>query len=200
MHGPLTARIQDISDSMEEKYFNAATFLFAGHDTTANTMSWLLYECCKQPEYQRRLREESDRLFAKLEREGRPLEYNDLHELPFMTRCIMETLRLWPVVPNGTFREIQFDDYIKGPDGKMVKLPKGTYVQVTNWMRHRCVELWGEDALVFNPDRDFKDDEVWHGKPFAGYNPSTPRFSPFTFGPRDCMGKNFAVSIPGFLY
>ena len=42
--GPLSARIWDISEDVEEKIFNAATFVFAGHDTTANTMSWLLYE------------------------------------------------------------------------------------------------------------------------------------------------------------
>ena len=48
-----------------------------------------------------------------------------------MTKCVMETLRLWPVVPNGTFRQLSYDDEVKGPGGKMVKLPKGTLVQVT---------------------------------------------------------------------
>merc|ERR1711988_1014489 len=32
----------------------------------------------------------------------------------------------------------------------------------------------------------------WHNEPFAAYNPSTKRFSPFTYAPRDCIGKNFA--------
>ena len=44
---------------------------------------------------------------------------------------IMETLRLWPVVPNGTFRQLSYEDEVKGPGGKMVKLPKGTLVQVS---------------------------------------------------------------------
>ncbi len=37
-----------------------------------------------------------------------------------------------------------------------------------------------------------QEDELWHGQVFRAYNPSTRRFSPFTFAPRDCIGKNFA--------
>ena len=61
------------------------------------------------------------------------MEYKDCHRLPFLSRCLAETLRLWPVVPNGTFREIQFDDTVTGLDGKDVRVAKGTYVQITNW-------------------------------------------------------------------
>ena len=95
-------------------------------------------------------------------------------------------------MPNGTFRELQFDDTIRGPDGKEVLLKKGTYVQVTNWMRHRSTELWGPDANTFNPDRNFSPGELWNGNPFKAYNPQSSRFSPFTFAPRHCMGMNFA--------
>ena len=109
-----------------------------------------------------------------------------------MTRCVMETLRRWTAVPNGTFRQLQFDDEVKGPGGKMVTLPKGTHVQVTNFMRQINPKYWGEDALEWNPDREFSGNEIWGGKVFAGSNPSSKRFSPFTFAPRDCLGKNFA--------
>ena len=81
---------------------------------------------------------------------------------------------------------------MKGPDGTEVRLPKGTYVQIQNWTRHRNPKLWGEDAHVFNPEREFRDDEIWGGESFRGFNPSSDRFSPFTFAPRDCLGKNFA--------
>jgi hypothetical protein len=37
---------------------------------------------------------------------------------------------LWPVVPNGTFRELQFDDFVTGPDGEELPLKKGTFLQV----------------------------------------------------------------------
>jgi cytochrome P450 len=61
----------------------------------------------------------------------RELEFLDMQRLPFLTRCVTETLRLWPVVPNGTFRQLSFEDKVKGPGGRMVTLPKGTIVQVS---------------------------------------------------------------------
>ena len=110
-----------------------------------------------------------------------------------MTRCIMETLRLWPALANGTFRELDKDEYIIGnkSDNK-VKLPKGTYIQIPNWFRHRNPELWGQDVNIFNPLREFLDEELWDNTIINTYNPSTERFSPFTYGPRDCIGKNFS--------
>mmetsp|Transcript_26365 Transcript_26365/g.63507 ORF Transcript_26365/g.63507 Transcript_26365/m.63507 type:complete len:188 (-) Transcript_26365:438-1001(-) len=122
------------------------------------------------------------------------MEYGDLSRLQFMTRCIMETLRLWPAVANGTFRQLEHDDWIHGQDGEKVRVPEGTFVQVTNWLRHRNPQLWGPDAEVFNPDREFTPDEIWNNKGFSARNPATLRFSPFTYQPRDCIGKNFAQS------
>jgi hypothetical protein len=94
--------------------------------------------------------------------------------------------------PPGTFRQIQYDDFITGPDGEEVEIKKGTFININNWSRHRNPDLWGADANIFNPDRVFEDTEIWHNKHYAAYNPATSRFSPFTFPPRDCIGKNFA--------
>ena len=44
-----------------------------------------------------------------------------------MTKCINETLRLWTPIPNGTYRELENDDYITGLDGQKVQLNKSTY-------------------------------------------------------------------------
>merc|ERR1719428_1065119 len=107
------------------------------------------------------------------------MQYDDCKNLPFMTRCVMETLRLWTAVPNGTFRELQFDEEVTGPGSKPITIPKGTYCQIVNWMRHRNPKLWGSDVNVFNPDRDFEESEIWNGYAFKAYNPSSDRFSPF---------------------
>lgn len=188
VQGPLSARIADGDNPIP----NAATFVFAGHDTTANTMSWLLFEVAQQPLLQRKLQMEVDTLWEKTDN-GNSIDYKDLGpSLPLLGRCLMETLRKWPVVPNGTFRETVCEDYVTGLDGSKVRVPKGTYIQITNWMRHRSKELWGDDVMSFNPMRDFTDVELSMIRNTAGYNPASPRFSPFTYGPRDCMGRNFA--------
>mmetsp|Transcript_41143 Transcript_41143/g.87088 ORF Transcript_41143/g.87088 Transcript_41143/m.87088 type:complete len:578 (-) Transcript_41143:134-1867(-) len=194
LHGPLSRVIHTTTPDEDSltKLGNAFIFAFAGHDTTGHTMTWLLYELAKNPDVQIRLQQEVDEFFVFLN--GRSMEYGDLSRLPFMTRCIMETLRLWPAVANGTFRQLEHDDWVHGLNGEKVRVPEGTYVQVINWLRHRNPKLWGPDAEVFNPDREFTPDEIWEGRGFSARNPSTLRFSPFTFQPRDCMGKNFAQS------
>jgi cytochrome P450 len=103
---------------------------FAGHDTTGHTLSFIAFELARQPDVQAKLQAEVDSLWASLG--GRDLEYCDFKELPYMTRVVTETLRLWCVVPQGTFRRLQFDDYVT-VGGDKVPLPKGTYVQIQNW-------------------------------------------------------------------
>jgi cytochrome P450 len=171
------------------QFGNMMLILFAGHDTTGHTMTWLTYEIAKHPEHQAKLHHEVDAFFDGLK--GRDPVYTDCDQLPFLTRCVMETLRMWPAVLNGTFRQLQYPDEVKGPHGQRIMLPKGTYVQIPNWSRHRSTKLWGDDADEFNPMRDFQDEEIWQGG-YKGYNPASKRFSPFTFQPRDCLGKNFA--------
>ena len=169
---------------------NGLIFSYAGHDTTGNTLTFLIYELAKNQDYQEELFKEVE-LFWNQQKD-KNIEYQDFKRLPFMTRCIMETLRLWPALANGTFRELIEDDYLIGKNGEKVEIPKGTFIQIPNWFRHRNPELWGEDVDKFNPHRNFEDEELWDDSVINTYNPSTPRFSPFTYIPRDCIGKNFS--------
>ena len=61
-----------------------------------------------------------------------------------------------------------------------------------NWTRHRNPDLWGPDVHQFNPHREFHKDEIWNYDGFGTYHISSERFSPFTYGPRHCIGKNFS--------
>eukprot|EP00943_MAST-04B_sp_MAST-4B-sp1_P006557 g6557.t1 len=194
LFGPLSKNVDNLSSTMNmnvrDQFGNMFLILFAGHDTTGHTMTFLTYELAKHPEYQKRLHDEVDKFYEMLN--GRDMTYEDLDHLPFLTRCVMETLRLHAAVANGSFRELQYDDYVTGPGGKPTLLKKGTFVQVVNQIRHRNPSYWGDDSNEFNPDREFRDDEIWGGETFKAFNPSSARFSPFTFAPRDCLGKNFA--------
>ena len=178
--------------SSTEQIGNAIVFSFAGHDTTAHTLSWLIYELAKNRVYQDRLREEVKAFWDKYDLDNNIVEMENLKELKFMTLCITEILRMWPANSNGTFRELVEDDYIHDEDNNQINLPKGTFFQIVNWARHRSEKLWGKDCNVFNPDRQFKDSEIWENKGYAFTNPYSDRYSPFTYPPRDCIGKNFS--------
>jgi len=197
LFGPLSKSVaragKELGMNLKDQFGNMLLILFAGHDTTGHTMTWLTFELARKPKLQSMLHDEVDEFFRFLG--DREMCYEDCKRLPFLTRCVMETLRLWPAVANGTFRQLQYDDVVKGPNGKEVMLKKGTYVQIPNFIRHRSKKLWGPDADVFNPLRKFRDEELWGesgGVDYKAYNPASARFSPFTFTPRDCLGKNFA--------
>ena len=189
--GPLSINLNNrIEETETELYGNALILSFAGHDTTGHTLTWLIFELAKNLNYQIKLQNEIDNFWKEIG--NNEIKISDFKKLPFMTRCIMETLRLWPAVPNGSFRELISDDEIMGKNNGKVKIKKGTYIQIFNWTRHRSKELWGEDSEIFNPERNFDEDEIWDDTGFATYNPYTGRFSPFSLPPRDCLGKNFA--------
>lgn len=184
--GPLRKLFGD--PDLNKNIGNMLIYAFAGHDTTGHTLTWLLYELCKHPQHKVRLFKEIDTYW----RNHPEPTYDTFTELPFMTQCITETLRLWPALANGTYRELETDETIRGHDGTDVTVPKGTYCQIPNWTRHRSSELWGSDVDVFNPDRTFQDSEIWNYEGFNTYTVSSERFSPFTYGPRNCIGKNFS--------
>lgn len=187
-NGPASKLFHNMDDP-EKAYGNMILFAFAGHDTTGHTLTWLLYELCKHPEYKKRLIDEIDEYWKN---NNGIEDYDTFDQLKFMTQCITETLRMWPALANGTYRELEQDDYITGLNGEKVLVKKGTYCQIINWTRHRNSELWGDDVNVFNPDREFLNSEIWDHKGFGHYNVSSERYSPFTYGPRNCLGKNFS--------
>jgi cytochrome P450 len=204
IHGPLTARlaslqkivdknmngglIKDNGDALHLGRDTAATFLFAGHDTTANLMTWTTFEMARRPELQLRIQSEADDFFHRC---GQNIQYHDLANLPFLTLLITETLRFWPSVPNGTFRETAFKDVIKGSNNQEVHLPAGVNIALGEWSMHMDESLWGKDVNVYNPDREFLEEELCGGK--YGTNPQSHRYCPFTYNPRSCIGRNFAM-------
>ncbi|KAG6460403.1 hypothetical protein O3G_MSEX011954 [Manduca sexta] len=150
----------------EFAYIMAADMLFAGVDTTTNTMLGALYLLAINPDKQQKLREE---VMSKSDKK------------PYLRACIKESMRLMPIAP-GNFRKTTKDFNILG-----YHIPKDTHILFV----HQEMSL-NEDyfprASEFIPERWIvdKDDPLYHGNahPFA--------FSPFGFGVRMCIGRRIA--------
>ena len=146
-------------------------FLFAGHDTTATTLTYALWSLGHHPAYQ-------DRVAAEVaELPDRPLTPDDIPRLSYTVQVIRESLRLCPPAPTGTrmaCRDVEVGGY---------RVPKGTMLVVGRMAVQRDPNLW-EEPLRFNPDRfspeNFGALDRWQYLPFGG-------------GPRSCIGDHFAM-------
>ncbi|KAH1177003.1 cytochrome P450 4F22-like [Mauremys mutica] len=174
----LLAKDEDGQDLSEEDIAaEADTFMFEGHDTTASGLSWVLYNLACHPEYQERCREEIKDLMR--DKESEEIEWEDLSQMPFCTMCIKESLRLHPPV-TAVSRRCTKD--IKLPDGRV--LPKGNVCLISIYGTHHNPAVWPEPQ-VYNPHR-FDPENSKNKPPLA--------FMPFSAGPRNCIGQNFAMA------
>ncbi|XP_070794383.1 ultra-long-chain fatty acid omega-hydroxylase [Pituophis catenifer annectens] len=162
---------QHLSD--EDIAAEADTFMFEGHDTTASGLSWILYNLAQHPKYQDQCRAEIQDLLQG--RETEKIEWKDLSFMPFTTMCIKESLRLHPPV-TVISRRCTEDVYL--PDGRVI--PKGNVCLVSIFGTHHNPAVW-PDPEVYNP---YRFDSMHH--PLA--------FVPFSAGPRNCIGQNFAMA------
>ncbi|XP_053561355.1 ultra-long-chain fatty acid omega-hydroxylase-like [Bombina bombina] len=148
-----------------------------GHDTTASGLSWILYNLALHPEYQEKCREEIRELLSG--KEIKHLDWDELSQLQFTTMCIKESLRLHPPVI-GVSRCCTED--IKLPDGKVI--PKGNICAISIYGTHHNPTVW-PNPQVYDPYRF--DPEKFQER-------SSHAFIPFSAGPRNCIGQNFAMA------
>ncbi|KAB1260124.1 Leukotriene-B4 omega-hydroxylase 3 [Camelus dromedarius] len=151
--------------------------MFAGNDTTASGLSWVLYNLAKHPEYQERCRQEVQELLK--DREPKEIEWDDLTQLPFLTMCIKESLRLHPPATGISLHCTQ--DIIL-PDGRVI--PKGVVCLISIFEIHHNPSVW-PDLEVYDPFR-FDPENIKGRSPLA--------FIPFSAGPRNCIGQSFAMT------
>ncbi|XP_070563908.1 cytochrome P450 4F2-like isoform X2 [Ptychodera flava] len=161
----------------EEIQDEVDTFMFAGHDTTASGISWCLYNLAKHPEHQRKCQQEIDEFF--LNKGSVHIEWDDLKSFPYLTMCIKESLRVTPAVPMIA-RELTKP--VELPDGRV--FPIGMQISLNIYALHRNIHVW-DDPEVYDPLR-FHQDALENKSPYA--------FVPFSAGPRNCIGQNFAMS------
>ncbi|KAG2157942.1 cytochrome P450 [Suillus bovinus] len=177
-----------------------ATLLVAGHDTTASSLTWLLYELSKHPEDQRRIRDEIKTARLNVEARGDDdLLPSDFNNMDFTNAVIKEGLRLHPIVPT-LVREADSDDVIplsqpiKTRSGKIINeiaISKGQGITASICTYNRLQSIWGEDADEWNPNR-FLDNG--REKSSLGVFANLPALRmTFSAGLRACIGWRFAV-------
>jgi len=155
----------------EDLRANIVTFIGAGHETTANALTWTLYLLSQSPDWRERVEAE-----ATAQLEAGPME-TLADRMPVTKAVLEEALRLYPPAALLTRTAIDADEI----GGKAI-LP-GTLVTVSPFLLHRHRTLW-ERPDEFDPDR------------FLGPNRDRiDRFAyiPFGAGPRVCIGMGFAL-------
>jgi len=150
---------------------NAATFFVAGHETTANGLTWALYLLSRDRQAQEWAGEEAREAW---DAGGTPGEI--LGRLPYLRMVWDETLRLYPPVPRMDRQALEDDEIC----GQAVR--KGEMVSVWPWVVHRHRKLWNEPEL-FNPE---------NFDPEARREHHRFQYIPFGAGPRICIGMGFA--------
>ncbi|CAO1948269.1 unnamed protein product [Urochloa humidicola] len=149
-------------------------FYFAGMETTSVLLTWTLVVLSMYPDWQDRAREEVLRVFGK-----RQPDLDGTHQLKIVSMVLYEVLRLYPPIPlleRETYKEMDLGG-IKYPPRVKLLLPVVTI--------HHDPDIWGEDVDEFKPER--------FAEGISKASKEAPAFFPFGWGPRICIGQNFAL-------
>lgn len=169
----IEARDEDDGGRMTDQQVRdeAVTLFLAGHETTANALTWAWYLLSQHPEVTARLHAELDEVL-----QGRTPSPDDYGKLDYTRRVVAESMRLYPPVW-AVAREATCDTTL-GP----YAIPKGSEVLMSQYVTHRDARHY-PDPERFDPDR-------WLPERSAG----RPKFAYFPFGGgrRLCVGEAFA--------
>ncbi|MCJ7467225.1 MAG: cytochrome P450, partial [Maribacter sp.] len=143
----------------------------AGHETTANALSFTFFLLAKHPEIQEKAFQEVARM---QEGENDLMAY--ISKLPFIKQCIEEALRLYPPAYIIDRVAIEEDEV----EGRVI--PRNTLILMSIYELHRHSQFW-DSPNAYRPERFDPD----HVKDLQEY------YYPFGAGPRMCVGNNFAM-------
>lgn len=164
----LEARYEDTGEPMNEEQIidEILVLIIAGHETTANALSWTLYLLAHHPGEMQKLAEAARRCTLK-----------EAVTNPELNNVIREAMRLYPPAWISDRIALQDDAY------KDFRFPKGTIVILFYYGLHRDPRHW-QDPGAFVPGRFSKEQEKERAKVYF----------PFGGGPRLCIGNNFAMA------
>jgi cytochrome P450 len=147
------------------------TLMFAGHDTSTSTLTFMMYELARRPDVIDKLQEEQDRVLGGDVPDIEKLE----REMPYLDQVLDEVLRLYPpawIGPRRAVKEFEFNGHT---------VPDGAYLNYCSWASHRIPEFFPEPE-AFRPERFTRERKA-----------ALPRgaYVPFGGGKRICIGKRF---------
>jgi cytochrome P450 len=170
----MLARDEETGEGMSDRQVRdeVMTLLLAGHETTANTLTWTWYLLSQHPDVEHRLHDELDRVLC-----GDLPALEHLPQLHYTHMVIEEAIRLYSPV-FGFGRKAIGEDVLGG-----YHVPANTSIWLSPYVTHRHPDFW-EKPEVFDPERF--SPERSSGRPqYAHF--------PFGGGPRLCIGSNFAM-------
>jgi cytochrome P450 len=150
----------------------ATTFILAGHETTANALSWMWYLLALNPDARERMLEEVDAVL-----ENRRPTPDDLPRLAWTAACFQEAMRMFPpawAIPRTAIE----DDVIDGH-----RIPKGASILIPIHAIHHDTRFW-PDPETFDPSRF---------EPERARRRHRSAYLPFGGGRRICIGSSFAL-------
>lgn len=167
---------EGLSLSDDEIQGNIITILLAGEETTAHTLSWMLYLMTEHPEVQHKMQQEAD---AVLGDDTMPPHPGIIEKLNYIEAVAYETMRLKSVAPL-LFIEANVDAELAG-----TTIPKGTPIMLMT--RYGALQEENfTDARAFKPER-------WLDLKLSACAHNRDAFIPFGAGPRFCPGRNLAM-------
>eukprot|EP01025_Chloroclados_australasicus_P041475 TRINITY_DN4391_c0_g1_i1.p1 TRINITY_DN4391_c0_g1~~TRINITY_DN4391_c0_g1_i1.p1 ORF type:complete len:530 (+),score=58.50 TRINITY_DN4391_c0_g1_i1:23-1591(+) len=155
------------------------SMLVAGHETTASVLTWTLYLLTQNAEQYKKAQAEADNIIGT--KSLQDIDVGDYQQLKYTTRCISESMRLYPHPPVLLRRCLEDHEL---PTGKQIQ--EGQDILISIYSLHHSADLW-ENAEKFCPER-FPLDEPIPTEVNTGYN-----YVPFSGGPRKCIGDQFAL-------
>ncbi len=170
----LDSRYEDDGSPMpEEQLIDEIMILFAaGHETSANALTWTIWLLLQHPEELAKVREE----ITAVEAAG-PIDFESARQLTYLTQVLEESMRLYP--PAWITDRVALEaDHVAGYD-----IQRGTTVGIFFFGLHRNPDYWDTPA-AFRPERMTASAKK-NRHPFA--------YLPFGGGPRLCIGNHFAI-------
>ncbi len=179
VHNDLLTMLMEVEDADtrermtdEQLRDEVITIFLAGHETTANALSYTFFLLAQHPEIKQRIVDEVKRVIGDSE-----MSFENLSKLEYTTMVIKESMRLYPPVW-GITRDAAKEDVIGG-----YRIKKGDSIAMSPYAVHRLEKYW-ENPLQFDPER-FSPERMKNIHRYAWF--------PFGGGQRFCIGNNFAM-------